>query len=127
MEQSVINIAYEWSKNLNRFVGRTEDEAENFWEELCSNEQLLEEFIFYMNNRQFLGSYEIEGMTIVDVLVWQMDHFKADLDKGMYDMQSNPDVMILSAFETMIRMYHNPDEFISRFKQDTGTDYPGKY
>lgn len=127
MEQTAIDKAREWSWNLNKYVGRTEDEAEKYWNELCSNEKLFDEFIFYMNSGQFLGNYEIEGMTIVDVLVWQMDHFKSDLDRGKYDMQSNPDVMLLSAFETMIRMSYEPGEYIKRFNQDTGTDYPGKY
>lgn len=66
-------------------------------------------------------------MTLVDILVWQVDHFKSDLDRGLYDMQSNPDKMILRAFDTMLNMRRSPAEFLQRFSSETGTDYPGKY
>lgn len=119
--------AYEWCIVLHEYTGRNRTEADCFWNKLKNNEGLLDEFVFYMNNRQFLGEYSIEGMTIIDVIIWQMDHFKSEMDRGKYDMQSNPDVMILSAFETMINMEDNPRKYLNQYMQDTGTDYPGKY
>ena len=42
-------------------------------------------------------------------------------------MQSNPDKMLLMAFDTMLNMEIAPNEYITRYMGDTGTDYPGKY
>ena len=66
-------------------------------------------------------------MTVVDIMIWQMDHFKSDLDRGLYDMQSNPNKMLLRAFYTMLKMEKDPQLYLEKYGSDTGTDYPGKF
>ena len=42
-------------------------------------------------------------------------------------MKHNEAKMILSAFDTFLKMAEEPQEYIQRMQVDTGTDYPDKY
>lgn len=120
------NRVYLWAEQLCKYAGEDSEYLNAFWEKLNASPGIMEEFIYYLDNGQFLGQYSIEGMTVLDIMIWQIDHFKSQLDRGLYDMQSNPDVMILKAFETMLEMEKNPEGYLGRYGQETGTDYPGK-
>jgi len=122
-----IDIYREWANDLCECAGENEKYADEFWAMLEDNAGVMGEFRYYRQNGRFCGEYTVSGMTLIDIMIWQMDHFKLDLDKGLYDMQSNPDRMLLKAFETMLLMDKNPEKYLQRFGQDTGTDYPGKY
>ncbi len=117
---------YQWAKALCECAGENESFLNQFWNKLINSPKVYEEFSFYLKNGQFLGKNSIAGMTIIDIMIWQMDHFKSDLDRGLYDMQSNPDVMLLRAFETMLEMEQRPEAYLQKYSNDTGTDYPGK-
>ena len=117
----------EWTELLADRSDLPKEFVTDFMSRLKESENILKEYVFYMENSSFLGKYSVSGMTVVDIMIWQMDHFKSDLDRGMYDMQSNPDKMLLMAFDTMLKMEREPQKYLGRYGQDTGTDYPGKY
>lgn len=121
------NADYEWAKALCEYAGENEQYLQEFWSMLKNSEGVMAEYSYYRNYGQFLGKHSVAGMTLIDIMIWQMDHFKSDLDRGLYDMQSNPDKMLLSAFVTMLKMEMNPEPYMNQFTQDTGTEYPGKY
>ena len=121
------NDLREWTYMIAKNAGKDTAFADDLIERLNSSNEIMKEYLYYMDNRTFLGEYSVGGMTVVDIMIWQMDHFKSDLDRGLYDMQSNPDRMLLSAFETMLQMEKEPQKYLERYGQDTGTDYPGKY
>jgi len=116
-----------WAKRLCEFAGEDECFYEEFVGKLLRYEDVYSEFEYYFDNGAFCGNVTVEGMSLVDIMIWQMDHFKSDLDRGLYDMQSNPDRMVLMAFDTMLNMKSDPQKYISKFNTDTGTDYPGKF
>ena len=60
-------------------------------------------------------------------MVWQKDHFKAQMDRGHYDMKQNGDKMLLMAFDTMLKMEKQPEKYVQLMQSETGTDYPDKY
>jgi len=116
-----------WVKKICEYAGEDREFCNAFLNKLEASEQIKNEMIYFMNNNTFLGQYSVEGMTVVDIMIWQTDHFKADLDRGLYDMQSNPDKMLIRAFDTMLNMEKDPETYIQKYSTDTGTDYPGKY
>ena len=125
-------IAYEneiknWTKLLAGNAGEDDAFVNEFIDLINGSEKIREEYIYYMINNRFLGEYSVCGMTVVDIMIWQMDHFKSDLDRGLYDMQSNPNKMLLRAFYTMLKMEKDPQLYLEKYGSDTGTDYPGKY
>lgn len=73
------------------------------------------------------GRAKVGDCTIIDIMVWQMDHFKAELDRDRYEMKHNRGRMLLRAFDTMLRMQKEPEKYKAMMQSETGTDYPGKY
>ena len=121
------NEMREWTKLLAQNAGEDEGFVREFIDMMDASLKVKEEYLYYMNNGRFLGEYSVCDMTVVDIMIWQMDHFKSDLDRGLYDMQSNPDKMLLRAFYTMLKMEKDPKGYLEKYGSDTGTDYPGKF
>jgi len=119
--------AYAWAKALCYYAGEDEAFLEQFWKALIQSEGIYREFVYYLEHQNFLCEYKIKGYSLVDIMVWQMDHFKAQLDRGKDDMKNNGDKMLLMAFHTMLEMEQDPTRYIFSMQNETGTDYPGKY
>lgn len=119
--------AYNWAKALCYYAGESDAFLEQFWENLTQSEGVYREFVYYLEHQNFLCEYQIEGYSLVDIMVWQMDHFKAQLDRGKDDMKNNADKMLLMAFDTMLKMERDPMRYIRSMQSETGTDYPGKF
>ncbi|RAZ93374.1 hypothetical protein DK853_40605, partial [Klebsiella oxytoca] len=71
---------------------------------LIRSPEIYKEFLHYLEHQQFLCEYKVSGYSVVDIMVWQMDHFKAQMDRGKDDMKNNGDKMLLMAFDTLLRM-----------------------
>lgn len=122
-----VDLIFAFVKELCRYAGEDETFAETFWKKLQADEEILEEFSYYMEHGNFACRAKVAGYTAVDVMVWQMDHFKAQMDRGKDDMKNNGDKMLLMAFDSLLRMEQNPDYYVNLIQTETGTDYPGKY
>jgi hypothetical protein len=127
METEQKQKAYTWARELCRLGGEDAEFLAKFWEELNNNPDIYEEFIYYMEHQDFLCRATVRGMTVVDIMVWQIDHFKAYMDRGMNDMRENKDRMLLMAFSTMLKMKRDPQAYVRQFSEETGTDYPDKF
>lgn len=103
-----------------------EDEAfyQNFIKELTPHEDIIKELAYYMTHGDFLGEASVAGYSVMDILVWQIDHFKSHMDRGEYDMENNPDRMVLMAFYTLLKMKQNPTDIKLAIQSETGTDLP---
>lgn len=119
--------AYQWARALCYYAGEDEAFLQDFWQRLRQSENVYREFTHYLQNQSFLCAYTIEGYSVVDIMVWQMDHFKAQMDRGKDDMKSNGDKMLLMAFDTMLKMERDPVRYVELMQTETGTDYQGKY
>lgn len=122
-----LSNAYQFTKALCYYAGKDEEFQEKFWKRLCGEEDILEEFCYYMENQTFACKVKIEGYTVIDIMVWQIDHFKAELDRGDSGMGNNGDQMLLMAFDTFMKMRKEPERYVRLMRDETGTDYPGKY
>lgn len=116
-----------WAEALCHYAGEDEAFLEQFWSRLTDSEGVYEEFVYYLTNQNFLCRYKISGYSVVDIMVWQMDHFKAQMDRGNYGMKQNGDKMLLMAFDTMLKMEKNPEKYVQLMQSETGTDYPDKF
>ncbi|MCM1134224.1 MAG: hypothetical protein NC400_01490 [Clostridium sp.] len=124
MEEKIItNIITE----LCTRAGENEAFAEAFQEKLKKNKEIYEEFVYYVTHGNFACKAKVEGYTVVDVMVWQMDHFKARLDRDNSGTRQNGDRMVLLAFDTLLNMKENPQKYIYKMQSETGTDYPDKF
>ena len=121
------NQAYQWACALCRYAGEDEAFLKDFWDRLRRSENIYGEFLYYLQHQTFLDRYKIEGYGVVDIMIWQMDHFKAQMDRGKSDMKNNADKMLLMAFDTFLKMEQEPEKYVKRIQDETGTDYEGKY
>ncbi|HBA70342.1 MAG TPA: hypothetical protein DCZ40_13440 [Lachnospiraceae bacterium] len=94
---------------------------------LAESPEIGQEFLFYAETGNFSCKAKIEGYTAVDIMIWQIDHFKAQMDRGKYDMRENGSKMVLRAFDTMLKMEKEPEKYKRLMQTETGTDYPDKY
>lgn len=120
-----------YTSELARRADKKEPElwASQFTDRICEaeNEVILKEYEYYLNNGRFLCEYVIKGYTIADIIIWQMDHFKALLDDYKAMNKGNEYNMVLEGFVTMIEMKKNPEPFVAKMQSTTGTDFMEKY
>ena len=117
----------EFIDRLCKYSGEDETFAEAFYENLKADEEIFQEFIYFMEHGNFACKAKVCGYTVIDVMIWQMDHFKAWLDRDTRGTKQNGDRMLLLAFDTLLKMRKNPEEYIRKMQTETGTDYQGKY
>ena len=126
MDPRITEAAHEWAYALCECAGETSEYADTFWVRLTKSEGVFGEYVHYMLTQDFACSYSIDGVTIVDIMVWQIDRFKAGMDTVRPE-RDNPDRMLLTAFVKMLDMEEKPEELLDAYRRDTGTDYPGKF
>ena len=120
-------VIREYIDKLCENAGEDRSFARDFYERLTKDEEILQEFVFYMENGNFACRAKVCDYTVVDVMVWQIDHFKAWLDRDTTGTKQNRDKMLLNAFDILLKMKQEPEIYIRKMQQETGTDYPGKY
>lgn len=114
----------EYVKELCLRAGENEAFAEGFLKALKADEEICNEFTYYMSHNDFACKAKICGYSVVDILIWQIDHFRAWLDRDTTGTKQNKDRMVLLAFDTMLKMRENPQKFMEKMTGETGTDRP---
>lgn len=117
----------EWAIKLAQCAGQTQEKAEAFAEKLEKYEDIQEELCYYYVNQNFLCKNQVAGYTIVDILVWQVDHFKAFLDRPEEVNRYDQDRLLWSAFDTMLEMKEHPEKYQRKIQEETGTDFVDKF
>lgn len=117
----------EFVQRLCQYGGEDEEFETQFLAALSADEEILAELTFYMDHGDFACQAKVQGYTVVDIMIWQMDHFKARLDRDNTGTRQNPDRMVLLAFDTLLKMREEPEKYTAKMRQETGTDYEGKY
>ena len=117
---------YEYARTLCEDAHEEEGVLDVFWNRISAYPGLVREFEYYAENRDFLCEIEASGITVADILVWQIDRFKAALDEGKFALKYNGPHMVLGAFYTMCDVIDDPSSYVNRFRSETGSDYEGK-
>ena len=108
-------------------AGESREFYRNFCENLFADEEICREFVHYMENGNFACQAKVGGYTVVDVMIWQIDHFKAWLDRDTSGTGRNSGRMLLLAFDTLLKMKKDPAPYVQKMQSETGTDYEGKF
>lgn len=117
---------YEYAGDLCKQANEEDGVLDVFWNRISAYPALMKEFDHYSRHNDFLCELEVSGMTVADILVWQIDRFKAALDEGKFALKYNGPHMILGAFYTMADVIDDPGKYADRFRSETGSDYEGK-
>ena len=117
---------YEYARSLCEQANEEDGVLDVFWNRISAYPALIKEFDHYRLHNDFLCELEVSGMTVADILVWQIDRFKAALDEGKFALKYNGPHMVLGAFYTMADVIDHPERYADRFRSETGSDYEGK-
>ena len=101
--------------------------ANRFWQALSQDDEIYREYVHYLVYQDFACKASVNGITITDILIWQIDHFKAQLDVDTTLTKRRRGSMVLLAFDTFLKMKKDPERYLRKLGEDTGTDYPGKF
>lgn len=116
-----------FARELGVQAGLGEEFMSPFLQKLSRDGEVQQEFVYYAQHNQFADRIKVNGYGIVDVLVWQIDHFKAWLDRDNTQTKENGSAMLLRAFDTFLDMRKCPEKYVRAMESETGTDYPDKY
>ena len=108
-------------------VGIVEKEVREWIVTLCEAAGETREFSADFIKRLNESPEIFKGYSVVDILVWGMDHFKAQLDRDNYAVKHNQNKMIVTAFDKFLDMEKEPLKYVELLQGETGTDYEGKY
>lgn len=123
LQKKAFTFAYELAKNAEL----SNETLCDFWNKLVVNKEVYEEFVYFMEHGDYLCKANIEHVNVIDIMIWQMDHFKAQLDQDKTKAKQNGDYMVFTAFYTFVKMYENPEPILESLSRDTGSDYLDKY
>lgn len=108
-------------------AGESEEYAADLWGRIQRSNGVLRELAYYHDYGKFWGQYQVAGYTLADILVWQVDHFKAYLDRHEEVNRWRPERLLLRAMDVMLQMEQDPRPFAEKMQGETGTDFVGKF
>ncbi len=133
-QEERLALAYQtlenWLGELVRKAGKSEEYGVELWKRLKDSRGILREFAYYHDYGNFLCEYQVAGYTLADILVWQVDHFKAYLDRHEEVNRYKQEKLLLDSLDIMLQMEEDPaksEAFDRKMRQETGTDYVGKF
>ena len=118
--------AAQYAARLCMASGVTQEFYDAFWNRLKNSPEIFREFVYYMKKGDFAAKKLIGGRSIVDILIWQMDHFKAYLYREN-QLKDNKEEMVLRAFDTFLKMEEDPEAILYLLDTESGSDYDGKF
>lgn len=107
---------------LARQAGKDKDYAEALWTRISQSEGVLKELAYYYDTGDFWCGYQVAGYTLADILVWQVDHFKAYMDRHMEMNRYRKERLLLESLEVLLQMEKDPAPFVAKMREETGTD-----
>lgn len=114
--------AYEGLRTLGALAEETEQWCDALWEELVFEQELLEEFVYYLEHRSLLDKVRCEGYGMTDLYIWQMNRYNLIGDSGKNTDACNKDRMVLHAFRDMIDMKKEPAAYVKKMTMGRGMD-----
>ena len=114
--------AYEGFQALGKYAGKDTGWLEDLWTELVLDEDLIMEFMYYLDHHTLLDRVKCRGYGLTDLYVWQMDRYNLIRDIGKNTEACNKEAMVLNAFRTMLDMQKDPDGYLKRLTAGTGMD-----
>ena len=108
-------------------AGKTKEYYEDLWERVSKSNGALRELAYYHDYGEFYGQYKVAGYSLTDILVWQVDHFKAYMDRHEEMNRYRTERLFVESLDIMLRMEEDPTQYVAKMREETGTDFADKY
>ena len=120
--EAAMNELHRFVMELAKKAGKSVEYGEQLWQGIRQSSGLLQELAYYHDYGSFLSKYKVAGYTLADALVWQVDHFKLYMDRPEDMNRYRQERLLLSAFDTMLRMEKDPRTLADKMQGETGQD-----
>lgn len=115
-------LALEAFYKLGEYAGRDKEWLDVLWSELLEKDELMDEFMFYIDNHNFKDEFNVCGYHMTDLYVFQMSRYNLIRDIGKNTESCNKEFLVLGAFHDMACMIKNPDAYIKKLSNGPGMD-----
>lgn len=114
---------YENLKAFAVLVGESEEYADKLWRQMVVDDELIEEFNYFVTHKTLLGKASCGEYTLLDLYFSQMNKYNLFHDMAKNPPACNKERMVLHAFEELLNMRNDP-LYMERFerKEDSGND-----
>lgn len=104
-------------------AGKNEEFRTVLWAGLLADNSLMDEFIYYLENKTVKDNLKIRGYSLTDMYVYCLGRYNLySGDLGKNTASCNKETMILDAFMCMHRLNAEPDVFIKILNEGRGMD-----
>ena len=112
----------EYLDEICKYAGLSVEWTDEMWLELISDEELYNEFIYYLENHTFLDKMKVAGYGLSDIYVWQMDKYNLIREIGKNPTGCNKETMVMNAFKVMPMMKREPEKYVKLIESGRGND-----
>lgn len=113
---------YEDLKYLCEFTGKDQSFLETLWNAMSENENLFEEFAYYIDNHCLKDEMKVSGYSLTDLYIHMIENYNLLNDTGKNTILCNKEAMVLETFMGMWKLMQNPEEYIKKLQEGRGMD-----
>ena len=99
------------------------DDAYERYKETDDLNGVLKELAYYHDTGSFWDGYEVAGFHLTDIIVWQVEHFKAYMDRREEMNRYHTERLFLDSISVMLDMETEPQPYINKMRDESGTDF----
>ena len=93
--------------------------SEELWNRINSCEGVYKELEYWCTNGNLLGEYSPQGISISDCIAWQVDHFKAYMDREENN-RWHRERLFLQSLETLLDISDGSEEVLRKITGENG-------
>lgn len=111
--------SFENLKILAHNVGESEEYAISLWQDMLLDEELLDEFNYFVVNHTIRGTVSCGELTLLDVYFNQLRKYNLYNDLGKNPDACDKDLLVLHAFKEIVNMRKDPN-YLSNYYSNEG-------
>ena len=113
---------YGMLQNLCDYCNEKDSWCDELWGYMLQNDELYEEFVYFIVNRSLMGKMNVEGYTLIDLYVKQIDMYNVRNDLGKNSIYCMKEDMVLRSFLMMGRLLEAPETYKKKLEDGFGMD-----
>lgn len=114
--------AYDGLARLCEYAGRDSAWCDALWQEMLLDRELYQEFVYYLENHMPADRMKVQGYSLTDLYVWQMERYNLRRDTGKNTESCNKEEMILMALWMMAELKKCPETYLRKLDEGAGMD-----
>ena len=113
---------YGMLQNLCDYCNEKDSWCDELWGYMLQNDELYEEFVYFRVNRSLMSKMNVEGYTLIDLYVKQIDMYNVRNDLGKNPIFCMKEDMVLRSFLMMGRLLEAPETYKKKLEDGFGMD-----